>query len=153
MENSPDVYPFDFCFIACFQVVFSFSWRILFEFFYYLCLFDGIRFQYLSMLSERSDFILDSGDLLLPSSSVFIFSLLPGMFDTWLTKAWTAIDRLLIIWKSDMTDKMKRNFFQAAVISILLYGCTTWTLTKRPKKELDGNYIRILRAIVNKSWR
>ena len=58
--------------------------------------------------------------------------------DTWLKKAWTAIDRLLIIWKSDLTDKMKRSFFQAAVVSILLYGCTTWTLTKRLKKKLDG---------------
>ena len=45
--------------------------------------------------------------------------------DTWFTKAWTAIDRLLIIWKSELTDKMKRSFFQAAVVSILLYGCTT----------------------------
>ena len=26
---------------------------------------------------------------------------------------------------------MKCSFFQAAVVSILLYGCTTWTLTKR----------------------
>ena len=25
---------------------------------------------------------------------------------------------------------MKRSFFQAAVVSILLYGCTTWTLKK-----------------------
>ena len=73
--------------------------------------------------------------------------------DTRLTKAWTAIDRLSIIWKSDLTDKMKRSFFQAAVVSILLYGCTTWTLTKRLKKKLDGNYTRILRAILNKSWR
>ena len=46
--------------------------------------------------------------------------------DTQLTKAWIAIDKLLIIWKSDLTDKMKRSFFQAAVVSILLYGCTTW---------------------------
>ena len=45
--------------------------------------------------------------------------------DTRLTKAWTAIDRLSIIWKSDLTDKMKRSFFQAAVVSILLYGCNT----------------------------
>ena len=65
--------------------------------------------------------------------------------DTRITKAWTAIDRLLIIWKSDLTDKMKRSFFQAAVVSILLYGCTTWTLTKRLEK-LDGNYPRLLRA-------
>ena len=69
------------------------------------------------------------------------------------TKAWTAINRLSIIWKSDRTDKMKRSFFQAAVASILLYGCTTWTLTKRLEKKLDSNYTRMLRAILNKSWR
>ena len=73
--------------------------------------------------------------------------------DTRLTKAWTAIDRLLIIWKSDLTDKMKRSFFQAAVVLILLYGFTTWTLTKRLEKKLDGNYTRMLGAILNKSWR
>ena len=73
--------------------------------------------------------------------------------DTWLTKAWTAIDRLSIIWKSGLTDKMKRSFFQAAVVSILLYGCTTWTLTKRLERKLDGNYTRMLRAVLNKSWR
>ena len=48
---------------------------------------------------------------------------------------------------------MKRSFFQAAVVSILLYGCTTWTLTKRLEKKLDDNYTRMLRAILNKSWR
>ena len=68
--------------------------------------------------------------------------------DTRLTKAWTAISRLSIIWKLDLTDKMKRSFFQAAVASILLYGCTTKRL-----KKLDGNYTRMLRAILNKSWR
>ena len=73
--------------------------------------------------------------------------------DMWLTKTWTAIDKLLVIWKSDLTDKMKRGFFQAAVVSILLYGCTTWTLTKQLEKKLDDNYTRMLRAISNKSWR
>ena len=72
--------------------------------------------------------------------------------DTRLTKTWTAIDRLSIIWKSDLTDKMKCSFFQAAVMSILLYGCTTWMLTKRLEKKLDSNYTRMLRAILNKSW-
>ena len=47
---------------------------------------------------------------------------------------------------------MKRSFFQVAVVSLLLYGCTTWKLTKRPEKKLDGNYTRMLRAILNKSW-
>ena len=48
---------------------------------------------------------------------------------------------------------LKRSFFQAAVTSILLYGCTTWTQTKRLEKKLDGTYARMLRAILNKSWR
>ena len=48
---------------------------------------------------------------------------------------------------------MKRSFFQAAIMSILLYGCTTWMLTKRLEKKLDGNYTRMLRGILNKSWR
>ena len=63
-----------------------------------------------------------------------------------------AIDRLSITRKSNLTDKMKRSFFQAAVVSILLYGCTTWTLTKRLAKKLDGYYTSMLRAISNKSW-
>ena len=73
--------------------------------------------------------------------------------DTRLRKAWTATNKLLVIWKSDLTDKVKRSFFQAAIMSILLYGCTTWTLTKRLEKRLDGNYTRMLRAILNRSWR
>ena len=71
--------------------------------------------------------------------------------DTRLTKAWTAIDRLSIIWKSNLTDKMKRSFFQDVVVSILLYGYTTWALTKRLEK-IDSNYTRMLRAILNRSW-
>ena len=63
---------------------------------------------------------------------------------TQLTKAWTAIYRLSVIWTSDLTDKMKCSFSQAAVVSILLYGCTTWTLTKRMEKKLDGNNARML---------
>ena len=35
----------------------------------------------------------------------------------------------------------------------MLYGCTTWTLTKRMDKKLDGNYTRMLQAILNMSWR
>ena len=61
-----------------------------------------------------------------------------------LAKAWTAIDRLSVIWKSDLTDKIKCSFFQVAVVLILLYGCTTWRLTEHMEKKLDGNYTRIL---------
>ena len=42
-------------------------------------------------------------------------------------------------------------FFQVAVMSILLYDCTAWTLTKCMEKKLDSINTRILRAILNKS--
>ena len=48
---------------------------------------------------------------------------------------------------------MKRNFFQTTGMSIRLYRCTTWMLTKRLEIKLDGNYTRKLRAILDKYWR
>ena len=54
-----------------------------------------------------------------------------------------AIDRLSIIWISDLSDKIKQDFFQALVELVLLYSCTTWTLTKSLKKKLIENYSRI----------
>ena len=50
-------------------------------------------------------------------------------------------------------NKIKHSFFKAAVVSILLYGCTTWTLTKRLEKKINRNYSRMMRAILHKSWR
>ena len=53
------------------------------------------------------------------------------------------------------TYQMKQSavFFQVAVVSILLYGCTTWMLTKRMERKLDGNCTRMLEAVLNKFWR
>ena len=31
--------------------------------------------------------------------------------NAWLAEAWTAIDMLSIMWKSDLSDKIKRSFF------------------------------------------
>ena len=45
------------------------------------------------------------------------------------------------------------QFFQAAVKSILLCGCTTWMLTKHIEKKLDVNCTRMLWAVLNKHWR
>ena len=58
---------------------------------------------------------------------------------------WAAV----FAWNADATIP----FYLGSIVSILLYGCTTWTLTKRLEKKLDGNYTRMLRAILNKSWR
>ena len=60
--------------------------------------------------------------------------------ETRLTKAWTAINRLSIIWKSDLTDKMKRSFFQAAVTLILLhYMDTNKTAGEEARWQLHKN--------------
>ena len=59
------------------------------------------------------------------------------------------MNKLSAIWKSDLTDKMKRSFFQAAVLLILLYGCTTGTLTKQFEKILTA----ITQECCEKFWR
>ena len=71
--------------------------------------------------------------------------------NTQLAKAWTTINRPSTIWKSDLSDEIKCNFFQAVVMFILLYGCTT--CSKCIKKKFDSNCTRMLYAILNKSWK
>ena len=44
-------------------------------------------------------------------------------------KAWTIINRLLISKKCVLCDK-KTGILQAVAVSVLLCGCTTWTLMK-----------------------
>ena len=72
--------------------------------------------------------------------------------DTRIAKAWAALDSLRVIWKSTLADELKRNFFQASVESVLLYGSTTWTLTKTLTKKIDGAYTRMLRAALDIHW-
>ena len=70
-----------------------------------------------------------------------------------LVKAWMTIVRLSIIWKSDLSNEIKCSFFQEVVVSILPDGCTIWMLTKHIEKKLDRNCTRMLRALLNKSWK
>ena len=107
--------------------------------------------------NQRGDIsTLNGSSLKLVNKFTYLVSSVPSTktdINTQLAKAWTAIDRLSVIWKSDLTDKIKCSFFQAAVVSKLLYGHTTWTLTKCLEKKIDGNYTRMLQPILNKSWR
>ena len=56
-------------------------------------------------------------------------------------------------WYINLLQGIKWKFFQSIAISLLLYGCTTWTLIKYLKQKLDGIYIRILCAVLNKFWK
>ena len=58
--------------------------------------------------------------------------------DTRLTKAWTAINRLSIIWKSDLIDKMKRSFFQTAAVW-MHYMDANKTAGEEARRQLHKN--------------
>ena len=47
-------------------------------------------------------------------------------------KTWNANDKLLIMWKFDLSNKIE-CYFLAVALSILLYGCTLWILTHGEK--------------------
>ena len=72
--------------------------------------------------------------------------------NTRIGKAWATVNKLSTIWKSTLPARMKRDFFQATVLTVLLYGCTAWTLTKSLESKIDGNCTRMLRAVLNTSW-
>ena len=63
--------------------------------------------------------------------------------------AWQALNKMVKIWKSDLANTLKLRYFRAAVETILLYGCATWSLTKAEEKSLDGTYTRMLRKVYN----
>ena len=76
---------------------------------------------------EGAIFTLSSGPLKLVDKLMYFGSKVSSTksdVNIRLTKAWTAIDRLSIIWKSNLSDEIKQDFFT-----------------------------RILRVILNKSWK
>ena len=69
-----------------------------------------------------------------------------------ISKAWCALDRLQIIWKSALPEQINKGFFRAVVESVLFYGSSAWTLTKTLENKLNETYTRMLRAILNIHW-
>ena len=66
--------------------------------------------------------------------------------------AWKACHKLSKIWKSKLQKSIKIKLFISTVESVLLYGCETWTITKKLEKQLDGMYTRMLRMALDISW-
>ena len=67
--------------------------------------------------------------------------------------AWKACHKLKQIWKSTINRKLKIRIFRATIETILLYGSETWTITKKFENKIDGCYTRLIRMILNISWR
>ena len=68
-------------------------------------------------------------------------------------QAWSALNKLDKIWKSSLKREMKIKLFQSLVLSILLYGAETWTLTQTLQKKLDGVFTRMLLKALGLTWR
>ena len=68
-----------------------------------------------------------------------------------IAKAWSALNSMQEIWKSKMPDKLKRNFFRAAVESVLVYCAISWTLTAKLEGKIDGAYTRMLRVALERT--
>ena len=66
--------------------------------------------------------------------------------------AWSALNKLTPIWKSNLDVSIKREFFRATVESVLTYSSQAWTLTKSLENKLNGAYTRILCAALIVHW-
>ena len=67
--------------------------------------------------------------------------------------AWAACNKMDKIWKSNIDRTIKIRIFRAAIEPILLYGSETWTLSAKQHQRLDGCYTRLLRRVLNHSWK
>ena len=95
------------------------------------------KMEYMCFNQEGAISTLNSGSLKLVDKFMYLgssISYTESDVNFHLAKAWTAIDRLLIICKSDLSDKIKRDFFQDVILSILLNGYTTWMLLEVTRK-------------------
>ena len=95
---------------------------------------------------ERAKYTLNGGFLTLVDNFTYLSSSVSSTesnVNIRPAKAWTAIDGVSIVWESYLSEKY---FFQAADMSVLLYGCTPRTLSKRPEKKLDANSTRMLQV-------
>ena len=67
--------------------------------------------------------------------------------------AWKSLHKLKAVWSSQMKRKTKIDLFRATTKSVLLYGAGTWTMNRREEKSIDGCYTRMLRMVLNVSWK
>jgi len=65
----------------------------------------------------------------------------------------SAMKRLNCIWsQSKFSIATKLRIYYTCVLSVLLYGFETWTLTQADWKRLDSFHLRCQRRILHISW-
>ena len=57
------------------------------------------------------------------------------------------------LWKSSLNRQIKIRLFIVTIDPILLYESENWTLSARQHRRLDGCYTRLLRRVLNLSWK
>ena len=63
--------------------------------------------------------------------------------------AYASCNRLNNIWSArGISRNTKATLFKTLVLSVLLYGCETWKLTKGEEKKLDTFQIKCLRRML-----
>ena len=61
--------------------------------------------------------------------------------------------RISNIWQaSNISRKIKVSLFKSLVMSVLVYGCETWKLTKGEEEKLDTFQNKCLRKILKVRW-
>ena len=69
------------------------------------------------------------------------------------SQAGNTLNKMDIIWRSSLKQETKVGNFKVTVEYVLLYGGQAWTLNKKLNKSLDGCYTRMLRKVLNISWK
>jgi hypothetical protein len=67
--------------------------------------------------------------------------------------ATAAMARLNRVWKSNISFQTKFKLFRSLVVSILLYGCETWTLLVDDERRIQAFETKCLRKLLRISYR
>ena len=59
----------------------------------------------------------------------------------------SALKKMMKVWKSNLQNLLKGDFFQASVESVLLHDAKCRTMTGKMRNTLDGTCTRMLRAV------
>ena len=85
--------------------------------------------EYMCLKQKNDISTLKRGPLKLVDKFTYLVSSTKNDINTQLAKAWITINKLSVIWKSDLTNKIKHSFFQSVVISIQIRQ-NIWALIK-----------------------